>query len=104
MASNELQMIIDTFRSGPKISDLSIEEQRAKVEVDLTQFQVPTDVRCDPVDAGGVPAEWITTPGMVAERVIYYLHGGGYGLPQKTRSQRQWTTPQQPTAGSFLLG
>jgi len=80
MASNELQMIIDTFRSGPKISDLSIEEQRAQMEVGLTQFQLPTDVRCDPVDAGGVPAEWITTPGVVAERVIYYLHGGGYVL------------------------
>ena len=78
MASNELQMIIDTFRSGPKMADLSIEEQRAQMEVMFTQFQLPTDVRCDPVDAGGVPAEWITTPGVVAERVIYYLHGGGY--------------------------
>ena len=80
MASNELQMIIDTFRSGPKIADLSIEEQRAQMEVIFTQFQLPTDVRCDPVDAGGVPAEWITTPGVVAERVICYLHGGGYVL------------------------
>lgn len=78
MASNELQMIIDTLRSSPKMPDLSIEEQRAQMEVGLTQFQLPTDVRCDPVDAGGVPAEWITTPGVVAERVICYLHGGGY--------------------------
>jgi len=78
MASNELQMIIDTLRSGPKMADLSIEEQRAQMEVIFTQFQLPTDVRCDPVDAGGVPAEWITTPGVVAERVICYLHGGGY--------------------------
>jgi len=78
MASNELQMIIDTLRSGPKMADLSIEEQRAQMEVMFTQFQLPTDVRCDPVDAGGVPAEWITTPGVVAERVICYLHGGGY--------------------------
>ena len=78
MASNELQMIIDTFRSGPKMADLSTEEQRAQMEVIFTQFQLPTDVRCDPVDAGGVPAEWITTPGVVAKRVICYLHGGGY--------------------------
>ena len=78
MASNELQMIIDTFRSGPKMADLSTEEQRAQMEVIFTQFQLPTDVRCDPVDAGSVPAEWITTPGVVAKRVICYLHGGGY--------------------------
>jgi monoterpene epsilon-lactone hydrolase len=78
MASNELQMVIDMLRSIPNIADLSIEEQRAQMETGFTQFQLPTDVRCDSVDAGGVPAEWITTPGVVAERVIYYLHGGGY--------------------------
>ena len=62
MASNELQMIIDAIRSGPKMADLSIEEQRAQMEADLAQFKVPSDVRCDPVDAGGVPAEWIPLP------------------------------------------
>jgi acetyl esterase/lipase len=80
MASNELQVIIDAFRSQPNMADLGIEEQRAKMEIDLAQFQLPTDVRCDPVDAGGVPAEWITTPGVSIERVICYLHGGGYVL------------------------
>jgi len=78
MASNELQMVIDMLRSTHNIADLSIEERRAQMENDFTQFQLPMDVRCDSVDAGGVPAEWITTPGVVAERVIYYLHGGGY--------------------------
>jgi monoterpene epsilon-lactone hydrolase len=80
MASNELQMIIDAFRSRPNMADLSIEEQRAQMKVNLTQFQLPTDVHCEPVDAGGVPAEWITTPGVNTERVICYLHGGGYVL------------------------
>jgi len=80
MASNELQMIIDAFRSQPKLSGLGIEEQRAQMEAGFTQFQLPADVRCEPVDAGGVPAEWVTTPDAVAERVICYLHGGGYVL------------------------
>jgi monoterpene epsilon-lactone hydrolase len=78
MASNELQMIIDAFRSGPNMADLSIEEQRAQMEENLTKFRLPTDVRCESVDAGGVPAEWIAAPNIVAERVICYLHGGGY--------------------------
>jgi monoterpene epsilon-lactone hydrolase len=80
MASSELQVIIDAFRSGPNMADLSIEEQRAQIEINLTQFQLPTDVRCEPVDAGGITAEWITTPGVNTERVICYLHGGGYVL------------------------
>ena len=80
MASNELQMIIDAFRSRPNMADLTIEEQRAQMQVGFTQFKLPTDVRCDPVDAGGVAAEWITTPGVDTKRVICYLHGGGYVL------------------------
>lgn len=31
-----------------------------------------------PVDAGGVKAEWITAPGVAPDRVVIYLHGGGY--------------------------
>ena len=41
---------------------------------------VARDVTCEPVDAGGVPAEWIAAPGAIADRVILYLHGGGYVL------------------------
>lgn len=36
-------------------------------------------VRREGVDAGGVPAEWIDpTAGTTPDRVILYLHGGGY--------------------------
>jgi monoterpene epsilon-lactone hydrolase len=80
MASNELQVIIDAFRSRPNMADLSIEEQRAQMEINLTQFELPKDVHCEPVNTGGAPAEWITTPGVVTDRVICYLHGGGYVL------------------------
>jgi monoterpene epsilon-lactone hydrolase len=78
MASKELQRIIDSFRSRPNMAELSIEEQRAQMEVNLTKFRLPMDVRCEQVDAGGIPAEWVATPGVNTERVIYYLHGGGY--------------------------
>jgi len=80
MASSELQVIIDAFRSGPNMADLSIEEQRTQMEINLTRFRLPKDVHCEPVNAGGAPAEWITTPGVVTDRVICYLHGGGYVL------------------------
>jgi len=78
VASQQLQMIVEALRSRPVPAELSIEEQRAAFEALTSQFQPAEDVRCEPVDAGGVPAEWITTPEAVDERVIYYLHGGGY--------------------------
>jgi epsilon-lactone hydrolase len=38
----------------------------------------PRHTRTMPVDAGGVPAEWVSVPASRAERVVLYLHGGGY--------------------------
>jgi monoterpene epsilon-lactone hydrolase len=78
MASQQLQMIVDVLRSRPAPTELSIEEQRAAFDRLTSQFPLAQDVRCEPVDAAGVPAEWISTPEAVDERVIYYLHGGGY--------------------------
>jgi monoterpene epsilon-lactone hydrolase len=71
-------MIIETLRSLPALAHLSIADQRAAYDTLASQLQLAEDVRCDPVDAAGVPAEWITTPPAVNERSIYYLHGGGY--------------------------
>ena len=36
------------------------------------------DVRWTAVDAGGVPGEWVTVPGVDETRAVLYLHGGGY--------------------------
>jgi monoterpene epsilon-lactone hydrolase len=80
MPSRQLQMIIETLRSRPAMADLSIEDQRAAFDALASQFPLAEDVRRDPVDAAGVPAEWITTPEALHERGIYYLHGGGYTL------------------------
>jgi monoterpene epsilon-lactone hydrolase len=80
MASKELQAIIDDFRSRPMLGEFTIEEQRTMMETGFTQFPLPPDVHCEPVDASGVPAEFVVTPESDKERVIYYLHGGGYAL------------------------
>ena len=79
MASEELQMVMEMLRSRPVETGLGIEEQRAAMEAGL-QFPLAEDVRCQKGNAGGVPAEWITTPAASEGWVIYYLHGGGYVL------------------------
>lgn len=79
LASEELQMVLEMLRSRPVDTGLSIEEQRAALEA-MHQFPLAEDVRCEKVHAAGVAAEWITTPEAKKERVICYLHGGGYVL------------------------
>jgi monoterpene epsilon-lactone hydrolase len=37
-----------------------------------------SSIAVDAVDAGGVPGEWVRTPG--AGRSIFFLHGGGYQI------------------------
>jgi monoterpene epsilon-lactone hydrolase len=37
-----------------------------------------SDIKCTPVSAGGVDAEWIAAPGAADDRYVLYLHGGGY--------------------------
>jgi acetyl esterase/lipase len=40
--------------------------------------RVPKDAKCEPVSAGGVPAEWISVPESINNKVMLYFHGGGY--------------------------
>ena len=80
MASKELETVLGILRlRAVPAKPLSIEEWRAsqcRFWANLTPLA--EDVRCEVVDVGGIPAEWITTPEAMEERVIYYLHGGGY--------------------------
>ncbi|HEY5646923.1 MAG TPA: alpha/beta hydrolase [Pseudomonadales bacterium] len=40
--------------------------------------RVPADVTVEPVDAGGVAAEWVYPRAHAADVAMLYLHGGGY--------------------------
>jgi len=81
MASPELQKIVDLLKSRPMPSgDLepSLEQLRTGFESLAAVFPPEADVRSETVDAGGVSADWIETPGADPSRVLLYLHGGGY--------------------------
>lgn len=58
----------------------TIEEARALSDGWAIATAEPEDVAYEPVDAGGVAAEWTVPAGADAERVLLYLHGGGYSV------------------------
>jgi monoterpene epsilon-lactone hydrolase len=80
MPSQQLETIIQTIRSAPDLHGAPIEQRRAAFEAVTAWFPVPDDVRSEPVEADGVPGEWISAPGADPDRIIYYLHGGGYSM------------------------
>jgi acetyl esterase/lipase len=80
MASPQLQMALDAFKMmGEKLAQAGndLKAMRAVME-GMTAFPSAGETRCTPVNAGGVPAEWIAASGAADDRVILYLHGGGY--------------------------
>jgi monoterpene epsilon-lactone hydrolase len=56
----------------------TVEEQRAAMDGFRELATLPTDVEVVEVDAGGVRAEWITPHRADTDRVLMYVHGGGY--------------------------
>ena len=79
MASEELQKVLGILLSRPAEPNLTLPERRAVSEA-TPRFPLADDVRCERIDANGVPAEWVVAPGADEGRAIYYLHGGGYAI------------------------
>ncbi|HEY2107372.1 MAG TPA: alpha/beta hydrolase [Candidatus Binataceae bacterium] len=76
MASPQLQQAIDAMKSLSSKVGASTQEMRATM--DQLAVPPPPDVKCEPLRANGVQAEWITAPGAATDRAVLYLHGGGY--------------------------
>ena len=77
MASPQLHQVIEAIKHlAGMASGSSVAELRATNE----QMARPAepDVTSEPVVANGVDAAWICAPGGATDRVVLYLHGGGY--------------------------
>jgi monoterpene epsilon-lactone hydrolase len=79
MASAEHYKIAEEFRSFPYRPDATLKEIRDNFEaLAKRRFQPPTGLTFSPVVADGVPAEWVVPAGEVGDRIILYIHGGGF--------------------------
>lgn len=80
MTVAQLDSLVTLLRSRPAPEKPDIGLSRAGFEKMAVVLGGAPDARCEPVDAGGVPAEWVAAPGVDAERAVLYLHGGGYAI------------------------
>ncbi len=70
LTDNEISLILKAYRYSTK-----------KVGKDeWKKYKAPAGLRIEPVDAGGVPAEWQILPGAAEDKVLLYFHGGGFCL------------------------
>lgn len=61
-----------------KAGELTLAEQRANAERFAEATANPSGVTWTTVDAGGIPAIWADPEGGATDRVLQYVHGGGY--------------------------
>lgn len=79
MPSPQLQTVISFLRQRPIESpDVPLEQARAAFDAVSNMVRVASDVTLEPVDVDGTPGEWISTPDASPDRIVLYLHGGGY--------------------------
>ncbi|HEY6394506.1 MAG TPA: alpha/beta hydrolase [Candidatus Binataceae bacterium] len=78
MSQQQLQAIIQMLKAQPPSPDATLEQTRVGFEQLANMFPVDPEAKREPVQAGGVKAEWVSTPNADAGRSILYLHGGGY--------------------------
>jgi acetyl esterase/lipase len=83
MASPEAEAIKGQFRAmraaiDPEGAPPTLEEMRGTMEGFAELATLPEGVTWEPVDAGGVPAIWAVPTGGSPDRVVLYVHGGGY--------------------------
>jgi acetyl esterase/lipase len=80
MTVAQLDSLVTLLRSRPAPENPEVGEARAHFKKMADFLGGAPDAKCEKVDAGGVPAEWVAAPGHDPERAILYLHGGGYAI------------------------
>ncbi len=105
MATQELEKAINMFRTAKAATQslTNVEEFRVWYEGFTAQFALPDDIICEPVGAGGVPAEWISAPNASEDKVLMYLHGGGY-IIGSMRTHRVPLSYLSRASGARVLG
>ncbi|MDH3601626.1 MAG: alpha/beta hydrolase [Candidatus Tectomicrobia bacterium] len=78
MANAALDDLIALLTSRERPENPTVEDMRLGFDLLGKKFSASASVQVEAVEANGVPAEWVVAAGTEAERVILYLHGGGY--------------------------
>jgi monoterpene epsilon-lactone hydrolase len=80
MTATQLDGLVTLLRSRAVPPDYDVAQSRARFEKTAVFLGGAPDAKCEKVDAGGVPSEWVMAPGCDSGRAILYLHGGGYAI------------------------
>src|ERR1700684_753394 len=78
MSAEELATLTGMMSQGGPNLAAPPAQARAEFEGLLASVPVSPDLKFEAAQAGGVPALWVDAPGVRQDRVLLYIHGGGY--------------------------
>jgi monoterpene epsilon-lactone hydrolase len=78
--SQQVQMLIRTQIAPHFGPSASLAERREIIESMSAMSAPPPGTTVEKVMIGAIPAEWVSTPASDPDRMILYLHGGGYSI------------------------
>src|ERR1700691_5433608 len=78
MSAEELATLTGMMSQGGPNLGAPPAQARAEFEGLLASVPVAPDLKFEAAQAGGVPALWVDAPGVRQDRVLLYIHGGGY--------------------------
>lgn len=100
MADAEITALRAKLASRPRSDDYR--QRRRDFDARSLEYRLATDVAVEPVTAGGVRAEWTSTPGDSSDRALLYVHGGGYVIGSLD-SHRHLVSEAGRAAGCWAL-
>ncbi|MHA2036994.1 MAG: alpha/beta hydrolase [Promethearchaeota archaeon] len=81
MVSEGMKRIINMLKQqGDVDTKKRVEDARKGMEQMTVMQKIPEDVSIEEISVNEISSVWISTPEVVREHVILYLHGGGYAL------------------------
>src|SRR2546430_2152008 len=78
MPSPELVALTESLFAGRNAPPRPLEEVRQGADGFSANFPPPEGISVERAELGGTPGEWVTPARGVSNRIIVYLHGGGY--------------------------
>lgn len=73
-----IEKLIEALRERGTSEGLSLEERRVRMDDIGDRFPVSAAAIVEAVEIAGCSAEWVSAPDANQDRVMLYVHGGGY--------------------------
>jgi acetyl esterase/lipase len=83
-------------------SKQTIQQIRESVDGSMLRMPVLNGAQAEAFDAEGVTGDWVSMPGVAADRVLLYFHGGGYVMGS-ARTHRDLAARFSQAAGVRVL-